>query len=284
MLVQFADSVLPGIVKGFAAFTGGFFSGLGTSLKSLDHLSGPNWKSIGDTMGKITGELILLLPKLIEIAGWLINMANTIAKLPGGIGLIVGAWVTFKAVMAFGQFATGLSMIFGGVTKIGGALTKLAGLDVGAVFTNAMGPLTSFAALLNPLTAALALIAGPAALVLHGTPGQRANELPNYARLMASRGAGNEAFASRFGAGGTQQSLMEQQQAASALQRSAQMLSGGIGYSKGASGGAITINSTTNYTVAGGLSPEAIAQVELLHRQDEQRLVQRLQQTRGAYG
>jgi hypothetical protein len=287
-LVKFADSVLPGIVNGFAQFGSGFFHGLIQTIGPLlDKLGGKgmNWTQVGQTVGKLAGDLLLVLPPLAQVLQGLINVALWVAKLPGGIWAIVGAWVAFKAVVIGGQIAgafgglgralRGMASILRGMiglavqlaTKMGLVTAATTSADVAGVGAGVAGGAAGGAgglagagtalgagflgAVAGPLAGAIAVGIGPA-LVLSGSQAERNAQFGNYSRAMRSRSQGNPAFGARFGGG--------------------------------ANPGNIQINAPTTITVQGHADSQTTQQIKDVIDQAHQKLVQRLVMTRGAYG
>jgi len=333
MLVHFGDTVLPGIVKGFAAFAGGFGKGLmselGPLLDKLSGAKGPNWSKIGDTVGKLTGDLLKVLPPLAVVLGGIVSIAAALTRVPGGIQAIVAAWVILKGVMALGQIIAGFTMIASGIGTVvevlGGLVVGVAafiglpveivavgiGLVIAAVIllathwtqvTHAVGEglhfmgnlahtvasdlVNAFSTAIHDIVRFFQQLPGHIMQAISTIPkdvGTVLSQIPGVGGLLSVGGD----IGSLLGGGGSttgasRQSTIAQQQSASALQRSAQMLSAGA--SRGAAGGAITVQSTNNINVAGPMSPEALQQLEAVLRQHDNVLMQRLQQTRPAYG
>jgi hypothetical protein len=131
-LVAFADTVLPGIVKGFSAFTGGFFTGIsegmGPLLKAFGGIGGPNWTEVGITVGKLIDQLLGFLPPATQLASSVLNLATDFLQFKGAIEGVVGAWILLKSVVVIGQFAAT-------VGKLGGlaAIFNPIGLSIMAV-------------------------------------------------------------------------------------------------------------------------------------------------------
>jgi hypothetical protein len=277
-LVKFADAVLPAIVNGFAKFGTGFFRGLlhtiGPLLDKLGGKGGPNWTQVGQTVGKLAGDLLLVLPPLAQVLDGLISMALRIAKLPGGIWAIVGAWIAFKAALGIGQILTGLTSMLNLLSKIRGirgvgGLPGVGGPNVGdvppvgvpvGVGEGAAGAGVGDAAAVGaavaggiaaPIAAAVAVGLAPALLVLSGTNAERNAQFGNYSKAMRSRSQYNPVFGARFGGG--------------------------------ADLGNIQINAPTTINVQGHADSHTTKQIKDVIDQAHQKLVQRLIMTRGAY-
>ena len=267
MLVQFADSVLPGIVNGFSAFTGGFFAGLGDALKGFGGAGGVNWTQVGDTVGKITGDLIRLLPNLIQITTQIISMASWLGGLPGVAWAIVGAFVAFKAIVAAGQIQAGLSAIRGAFAGIGAdsAAATASAEGMTPAIEGATAASSGLLASLGPIAAIVASMGYTWSLM------SQKNQVQNQSVLNGAMPYG------RPGLGAT--GRVSKANSTSSLWASEYSQQGSVGGS-----GPINIQSQNTINVAGPVSPEALQQIDLLLRQHDQMLVQRLQQTRGAYG
>ncbi len=304
-LVNFADSVLPSIVHGFGQFTQGFFQGLGQSLGGIGTaLNGVNWKGVGDTVGKIAGDLVQLLPRVITVVGWLINLADVVANLPGGIMAIVGAWMLFQTAVATGSLITNLSTILGLAGKIAGKFgvgTAASGMGGAAGAGGAEAPAAAgafgatFATVFAPLAAA---VIGPlvAKAVFDALQPKVGSTLASKTTPGPVKGflAPLEAIANNLLGGGQ---VPKTNPMAALLARDNRMLGGNmssslyhstfpgspaIGSKKWAAD--IRIESQNIVNVAGPMSPEAAAQLDALFRQHDQQLVSRLQQMRPAWG
>ncbi len=335
MLVNFGEHVLPGIVKGFAAFTGGFAKGfmaeIGPLLDKMSGAKGPDWSKIGDTVGKLAGDLLKVLPPLATILIGLVSFGTMLARIPGVIQGIVAAWVVLRGVMAVGQIVAGFTMIASGIGTViealGGAVFAIAAFIgapvvlvavgigaviagvillathwsqvstavingarfMGGVFHTVASDLVSvFQTMIGDIVRFFEQLPGRIMQAMGSIPkdvGSLLSQIPGIGGLLSAGGD----IASLFGggastSGASRQASLQQQQSASALQRSAQMLSAGISSKGASSSGPINIQSQNTINVAGPVSPEAMQQIDLLLRQHDQIMVQRLQQVRGAYG
>ncbi|MDA8330421.1 MAG: hypothetical protein M0027_04315 [Candidatus Dormibacteraeota bacterium] len=256
-LIRFADEILPKIVNGFAQFTGGFFQGFGQSMKGISEaMNGINWRGVGDTMGKIAGDLVSLLPKLIEVVGALATMFIGISKLPGGVWDLVAAWIAFKSVIALGQIVTGIAAIRTGIVGAGTALKGLAGVDAAAPFTAALVPLAEMAAMVGSIYLTWQLMS-------------QKNQVQNQAVV--------NGLAEPYGRPGLGYHGVQSQSRSTAALWSSQY------QQRGNVTGPTNIQSQMTVNIAGPLSPEALAQLDQLRQRQDRLLVQRLQQTRGAF-
>ena len=285
-LIAFADQVLPGIVRGFAQFTGGFFSGLTSGLQQfLSAMSGakaPNWHLIGEEAGKLTARLIEFLPVAIKVGEVILNVASGLMRFKTAIAVVAGAWAAFN--------------ILQGVSALVGAIAALGGLAV--VF--------------NPIS--LAIIATVAAIVLVGTHLNFLGHVAASVALMFRNAvdaiarffeqlpgrilAAIRSLPSMVG------SVLGQIPLLGGLMGAAGGVIGGVGGAVGGVegmlgiGGAssaasvhrrattqqINVQAPMSITVQGNADQRTIDQIRALLQQHEQKLAVQLVQLRGAYG
>ncbi len=283
-LIAFADQVLPGIVRGFAQFTGGFFSGLTSGLQQfLSAMSGakaPNWHLIGEEAGKLTARLIEFLPVALKVGEVILNVAAALMRFRTAIAVVAGAWAAFN--------------ILQGVTALIGAIAALGGLAV----------------IFNPIS--LAIIATVAAIVLVVT---HLNFLGHVAASVALMFRNAVDAIARFfeqlpgrilaairNLPSMVGSILGQIPVLGGLMGAAGGLIGGVGGAVGGVehmlgvGGAaapihhragnqqINVQAPMSITVQGNADQKTIDQIRALLQQHEQRLAGQLVQLRGAYG
>lgn len=312
-LVRFGDSVLPKIVMGFSQLAGGFVSGLTSTLgnlfKSLDSIHGPNWREIGEEMGKMTGELIAVLPIIGRVAAGILSIAASVLRIKGAIEIVVGAWLAFNAIVAIGQLITAIAALGGAFAALGGLVGSVFGVIVGlgevvagvvAALAAAVGlPVEAVAVGIGLLIAAIVLLAthwsqvtttiknlieglwtdvsrfvGNVVRAFEALPGEIMHGLASLPSDVGSVLSQIPGIGALFSVGGDIGSLL------------------GLGGHTGAGAGStatthrhsqIMVNSQNTVQVAGPVSPEALQQISALLAQHDRQLVMRLQQVRGAY-
>lgn len=283
-LVKFADTVLPGIVHGFAQFTGGFFQGLSSGLHQfLTAISGGNhvnWHRIGETAGKLAADLLQVLPPLAKVLEMIVNLAHWLTTVvPGGLTTIIELWGAWRIAVAAGTIFGGLSKIASGLSGIYGMLGRVigkwgvlnamsqggaaaggeaagAGAAGGEGATGLVGGGLLGAGALGSLAGAGILgVAGLGAFeVLTHTNQQNLAAAKNYATLQRQRFSGNVAGAARFGAGAF-----------------------------GSTPNQVSVQSHVALNVSGMMTPEALHEIEMQLEQHDQKLVNVLRQVRFAY-
>ena len=293
----------------FGEFAGGFMQGIGPSIKSLlnalSGMTGPNWTNVGKTFGQMAGDLLQLLPPLTTVVSDVATLFGWLSKIPGAILAMVIAWEGFKGVLAFAQILTGFTNLLGLIGKVGvaasGAGAAAAGSEAaagaGAGAAGAAGLGADAAAATGEiagLTGALTLLAPAAAaagLALWGLN----TKLSPHPHAGGPVGLGLD-LAARAGSHLHYQLSGE----AAAIARSMAILGNGprtdynpnrvmSGIGAGTVLGSkqwvadIKLHTQNIIQVAGPLSPEAQAQIEMLFAKHDSQLAGKLMQLRPAH-
>ena len=279
-LIQFADQVLPGIVRGFAQFAGGFFSGLTAGLQQfLAAMSGakaPNWHLIGEEVGRLTARLISFLPVALKVGELILNVAAGMMRFRTAIAVVAAAWAAFNILEAVGSVIGaiaalgGLAVVF---NPIGLAIiATVAAIVLVVTHLNQLGHIAAAVALMfqravDAIAGFFGQLPGRILAAIRTIPslvGNVLSQVPVIGGLISAAGGAVSGVEHLLGGAGSPSSVSTIHHRAANQQ--------------------INVQAPMSVVVQGNADQQTIAQIRQLLQQHEQRLAGQLIQLRPAYG